>query len=38
MVQVEGGEELGLEIFVRGHGCYALDEGAGTVYSDLMGR
>lgn len=37
MVEVERGEDVGLEVFVEGGGCYALDEGAGPVCSDLRG-
>lgn len=37
VVEVEGGEDVGLEVFVKGHGCYALDECAGPVDADLTG-
>ena len=38
VVEVERGEDVGLEVFVQGHGCDALDECAGPVYPDLGGR
>lgn len=38
MVELERGEDVGLEVFVQGHGCYALDHCASPVYSDLTGR
>ncbi len=35
MVQIQGCEDVVLEICVQGHVGYALDEGAGPVYTDL---
>lgn len=37
LVQIQGGEDVGLEICVQGHVGYALDEGAGPVDTDLGG-
>lgn len=37
MVEVERGEDMGLEIFVQGGGCYALDQSAGPVDAHLEG-
>ena len=37
VVEVERGEDVGLEVFVQGHGCCALDECACPVYADLTG-
>ena len=38
VVEVERGEDVGLEVFIEGHRCCALDEGAGPVESDLGGE